>query len=69
VLLAATRTSTIAAAAKFAAGCGKAGASWHDAWPRIKAGCYRAGVELSGEERMALYEAWDAAYPWPEEVA
>ena len=61
-----SRSVFVKDASRFASRCAGEGAEWDGVWEQIEGGCAIAAVELTPTERMSLYEAWDAAYPWPE---
>jgi hypothetical protein len=64
-----SRSAFVRDAAKYAKTCAEEGVPWEVVEPKITGGFEIAGLEPTQDESMALYEAWDSAFPWPEKTA
>ena len=49
-------------AEQFCVELGVSDVEWSDTWSQIETACARAGVELTPEERMSLFEVHADAY-------
>jgi hypothetical protein len=64
-----SRTTFAKDAIKYVERCARDGAPWEQLEPKVDGAFEMAGFEMTQTESMAIYDAWDAAYPWAETAA
>ena len=55
-----TTDTFVRSAREFVTACAERGCEWDEIEKLVDAGCSLAGVTLAADERMELYETWDA---------